>query len=221
MIDRLLHARGLLRRLRDDTRGLALLEFAFFVPIFLTMCLAGTELTNYIITRMRISQIALHLSDNAARMGAGSMLAAKTISESDINDVLVGAGWQSGELDLFKNGRVIISSVEPMANPNTNKRYKIGWQRCRGDKTTHVSQFGVAGQPSGTNLTGVGPTGQKITAPDDGGTMFVEVFYEYQPIVKTSLSPSTTMTEVASMMIRDRRDMTTIYNAEKVAKSTC
>lgn len=211
----------MLRRLRDDQRGLALLEFAFFLPIFLTMCLMGTELMNYIITRQRISQIALHLSDNAARMGAGTMLQAKTISESDINDVLTGAGWHSGELDLYKNGRVIISSVEPMARPNTNNRYKIGWQRCRGDKTSHGSSFGVVGQSSGTNLTGVGPNGMKVTAPDDGGTMFVEVFYEYQPIIKTSLSPSTTMTEVASMMIRDRRDMTEIYNAERAAKSLC
>ncbi|SOB87569.1 hypothetical protein SAMN06297144_2701 [Sphingomonas guangdongensis] len=213
--------RTTLGRLRDDRRGLALLEFAFYLPIFLTMCLMGTELMNYIITRQRISQIALHLSDNAARMGAGTMLQAKTISETDINDVLTGAGWQSGDLDLFKNGRVIISSVEPMARPNLTNRYKIGWQRCRGDKTTHVSGFGVAGQPSGTNMDGVGPAGMKVTAPEDGGTMFVEVFYEYQPIIKTSLSPSQTMTEVASMMIRDRRDMTQIYNVENATRSTC
>lgn len=221
MIARLPRLRTTLKRLRRDRSGLALLEFAFFLPIFLTMCLMGTELTNYIITRMRISQIALHLSDNAARMGAGTMLQAKTISETDINDLLTGAGFQSGELDLYKNGRVIISSVEPMAKPNTNNRYKIGWQRCRGDKKSHKSTYGIAGQPNGTNLTGVGPDGMKITAPDDGGTMFVEVFYEYQPLIKTSLSPSRTMVEVASMMIRDRREMETIYNTENAAKSTC
>jgi hypothetical protein len=44
--------------------------------------------------------------------------------------------------------------------------------------------------------------------------MFVEVYYEYQPLVKTSLSPTSNFTEIASMMVRDRRDLSQIYNAE-------
>lgn len=191
-------------RLRRDSSGIAMLEFAFILPIFLVLSLTGAELTNYVITRMRVSQMALHLADNAARIGTGTMLQAKTISEADVNDLLTGTGLQSGELDIYGKGRVIISDVEPMASPNTTNKYKIVWQRCRGSKTDHASTFGKAGD---TNLAGVGPNGRQITAPDDGATMFVEVYYEYTPLVKTSLSPSTTMTETASMMVRDRRDL--------------
>jgi hypothetical protein len=113
---------------------------------------------------------------------------------------------QSGELDLVAKGRVILSDLEPMASPNTANKYKIVWQRCTGTKTSHASQFGVVGQASATNIDGIGPTGRTVMAPDDGAAMFVEVFYEYTPLIKTSLSPSSTITEIASMMVRDRRD---------------
>ena len=220
----MMRAAAFFRRLRTlgrDTSGAALLEFSFTLPILLTMGLTGAEVTNYIITKMRISQIALHLADNAARIGSGSQLQAKTITETDLNDLLTGAQLQSGELDLNANGRVIISSLEPVANPNTTNKYKIAWQRCKGAKTSHASTYGVAGQSTGLNMNGMGPSGRQAVAPDGGSTMFVEVYYEYKPLIKTSLSPSTNMTEIASMMVRDRRDLSAIYNVEGATKSLC
>jgi hypothetical protein len=68
---------------------------------------------------------------------------------------------------------------------------------------------------------GPGPAERQAVAPDGGATMFVEVYYRYQPLVGASLAPSTTITEIASMMVRDRRDLSLIYNAENAAKSTC
>ncbi|MBO9712035.1 TadE/TadG family type IV pilus assembly protein [Sphingomonas sp.] len=209
-----------LRRMRDDTSGAALLEFALSLPIFLTITLSGAELTNYVITKMRMSQIALMLADNAARIGSGSQLQAKTISESDINDLLAGADLQSGELGLFTNGRVIVSSIEP--DPNHSGKYRIRWQRCKGSKTTMGSNYGVAGAD---NLAGVGPTGRQVIAPASGVTMFVEVRFVYKPLIQTSLSPTTEFDETASMMVRDRRDTTGgtngVYQVTGVTASTC
>jgi len=91
-------------RLGRDKSGLALLEFAFMLPLILVMSLTGAEMTNYITTKMRISQLALHIADDAARMGSGTRLAAKTITEADINDIFIGAHLQSGELDLRGRG---------------------------------------------------------------------------------------------------------------------
>lgn len=206
-----------LARLRDDTSGLALLEFAFSLPIVLVMSLTGAEITNYIVTKMRISQISLHLADNAARIGAGSQLQAKTISETQINDLLTGAQLQSGDLDLYRNGRVIISSIEPVANPNSNNKYKITWQRCKGEKA-HLSTYGVAGD---TNIDGIGPPNRMAIAVDSGAAMFVEVYYEYKPLIKSSLAPSPNMIEIASMMVRDRRDLSNIYNTENAPVASC
>jgi Flp pilus assembly protein TadG len=207
-------------RLRDDRSGLALLEFAFVLPVFLVMSLTGAELTNYVTVKMRVSQLALHLADDAARMGNGNQLAAKTITETDINDLFTGAQLQSGELDLRTNGRVILTDLEPTASPNTAGTYKIGWRRCYGLKTSYARQY-----PTGsgtTGLTGIGPTGRQVTAQDDNATMFVEVFYTYVPLVGGgTLAPTTTFTEVASMAVRDRRDLTQVYNTAGATVATC
>jgi Flp pilus assembly protein TadG len=210
------------RRLGDDCSGLALMEFAFLLPVFLVLGLTGAEMTNYITTKMRVSQLALQLADDAARMGTGSQLSAKTISEADINDIFIGANLQSGELNLQKNGRVILTDLEPTANPNTAGTYKIGWQRCYGAQTSYVPQYTNATK---TGLTGLGPTGRQVTTPDNNATMFVEVSYVYTPLIKTSLSPSTAMVEYASMLVRDTRDLTGgnngVYPVNGVTASTC
>lgn len=209
------------RSLRADTGGLALLEFALSLPIVLLLSLTGAEITNYIITRMRISQLALHLADNAARIGSGSQLQAKTINEADINDLLTGAGLQASELDLYTRGRVILSSLEP--DPANSGKYRIRWQRCRGAKTAQVSAYGAAGT---NNLAGMGKSATRlVTAPDGGATMYVEVYYEYKPIFQAAVAPNGNFREEAAMMVRDRRDTTGgtngVYQVTGVTRSSC
>jgi hypothetical protein len=208
----------LLRRLRRDRRGLALVEFAYFVPILITMSITGAEFVHYITVKMKISQIALHVADNAARIGEGTVLTARRVSEGDINDVLTGAGMQAAELDLYGRGRVILSDLEPVANPNPTNRYRIGWQRCRGAKTQYLSSYGREGQ---TNMTGMGPAGRQVIAMPNNATMFVQVFYEYQPLVMQRLAPSMTMMDIGSMAVRERRDLSQIFPTTGVTPSMC
>lgn len=218
------------RRLACHTGGVAMIEFAYVLPIVVLMSLTGAELTNYITVKMRMSQIALSIADNAARMGNGTSLAAKTITEADVNDVFTGAQMTSGGLDLTTNGRVILSDLEPSASPNTAGTYKIKWQRCFGAKT-HASTYGNAGA---INLPGMGPAGRQITAQDDNATMFVELYYVYKPLLKAIWAPDTSMVEIASMAVRDRRDLSDdsalgaaathpqgIYKVAGVTASTC
>lgn len=212
-VRRLIRSAG---RLRHDRSGLALLEFAIVFPVLLTLSLTGAEITNFITTKMQVSQLALMLADNAARMGIGSPLAAKTISEVDINDLFVGANLQSGSLDLRTNGRVILSDIEQ--DPANAGRFQIKWQRCYGLKTTHGSTYGTA--PS-NNLAGVGPATRQVGAQDNSATMFVEVYYVYKPLVSASLVPSATIIEIASMAVRERRDLSTIVKPTGVIASTC
>ena len=215
-IDAVRAARRSCARIRQHVSGVALIEFAFVFPILLTMGLTGAEITNYIIVKMRVSQLALMIADNAARMGSGSQLAAKTITETDINDLFTGANLQSATLDLRTNGRVILSDLEQ--DPANANRYKIVWQRCYGLKTTHASTYGNA--PTG-NLPGIGPAGRQVTAQADSATMFVEIYYVYKPIVSARLTPGTELIEIASMAVRERRDLSTIYNTANVLPSTC
>ena len=208
---------SLCRRLRGDARAVAMVEFTMVLPALLLLGLTGAEFTNYITVEMRMSQVALQIADNASRMGVGTGSGMKTISETTINDVFAGGQLQAGGLDLVHNARIILSDLEPVANPNTNNKYKIVWQRCYGN-LTHASQFGAAGD---TNLAGIGQTGRQVTAQDYNATMFVEVYYVYKPLFSTNYLPSASFDETASMAVRDQRDLTQIYNTENAAAATC
>ncbi|MCW2394655.1 MULTISPECIES: TadE/TadG family type IV pilus assembly protein [unclassified Sphingobium] len=214
---------GFLARLIRAHRGVAAVEFALTAPLILGLFLAGAELTNFAITRMRVSQIALHVADNASRIGTNQLNAPPLISESQINDLLIGANMQSGSLDLATNGRIIISSLEPVANPNPEpKKFRIHWQRCFGAKNW-TSTHGVQGD---TDLPAMGETGKQVTAPDGGSVIFVEVAYDYTPLISASIVPTTVIVDTAAMTVRDDRDYdgnggTGVANNENVAASTC
>jgi Flp pilus assembly protein TadG len=209
-------------RLRHSQSGVAAIEFALVTPVILGMFLAGAELTNYAITRMRISQIALHVADNASRIGTNSLLTAPQISELQINDLFVGANMQAETLDLQGRGRIILSSIEPVADPNTTKKFKIHWQRCFGQKAAMPSYGTPAGQPQDA----FGPPNRQVKAPERGGVMFVEVAYEYKPLLSASLVPNVEIVDTAAMTVRDDRyydgnNGTGIYNNENVTVHTC
>ncbi len=204
--------------LRKDNGGLALIEFAYSLTFLIPMVAYAGELANYGTTKMRISQVALHLADNGSRIGTGSLLTAKRINEAQINDLLTGAALQAGGLNLYANGRVFISSLEPIANPNPTNKFKISWQRCRGSNSTYTSTYGVAGA---TNLNGIGPAGRQAVAPDDGAVIFAQVSYRYQPIFGVGWSPPLDIVDIAAMLVRDARDFTQVYPVAGVTPSSC
>ena len=72
--------RRFLRRLRLSESGLALTEFAFSLPIFITLLFGGLEIINLVMAHMRINQIAITVADNAGRARSG-------IDEADIYEV--------------------------------------------------------------------------------------------------------------------------------------
>ncbi len=201
-----------------DTRAVALTEFALGLPLLLLLGLTGSELANWIITKMRVSQMALQIADNASRMGDGSSAGSKSVSETDINEVFTGGELQSGGLDLATNGRAILSDLEPTDTSDPPTKFKIQWQRCYGSQN-HTSLYGVQGA---TNLAGIGPTGAQVSAQTRNATMFVEVYYSYKPLFSASIVPSTTFDEVASMAVRDQRTLSVMpTNAEQATPANC
>ncbi|MDQ4419856.1 pilus assembly protein [Sphingobium sp. DEHP117] len=216
-----------MRRIGRDRSAIAVVEFAATLPFLMVTFISATELTNFTIVRMRVGQVALQVADNASRMGRVSLTGNPQVTETDINDLLTGADIQARNLNLYSRGRVIVSSLEPTANPNTAGTFKIRWQRCRGLKSS-VSSWGVQGA---VNLNGMGPTGQVVTTPDDTGVMFAEIFYDYQPLFASGLVPHTTIHEFASMIVRDSRDYNGptsgtganggVYNAESATVHAC
>lgn len=197
-----------LNRLRRSTAGTAVVEFAYAAPLLLIMGGYGIETANMAITHLRVNQAAANFADNVSRMGEMDTLGVKKIREADIDDAIAGLREQSAAYQLTTYGRVIISSLER----NGSGGQWIHWQRCVGKKVW-PSSYGAAGDgATGTSLTGMGPAGQQIQAPDKSGVMFVEVAYDYQPIISDKLLGAPTITSHAAFIVRDKRDFADANN---------
>lgn len=202
-------AGALLSRLRRNPSGVAMTEFALAAPLLFTVGLWGSEEANFALTNMRIGQLAVQIADNASRIGDTSTLSNRKIYEGDIDDLVYGAQLQGGKLGLYANGRVFISSLEV----NSSGGQWIHWQRCRGAK--HVgSSYGVQGDGATTGISGMGPAGAQVTADPGDAVIFVEVFYDYQPLITDAFLHSRTIHSIASFNVRDSRDLTQLYQRD-------
>ncbi|MBS0477979.1 MAG: hypothetical protein JSR79_01610 [Proteobacteria bacterium] len=218
------------RRLARDTSGLALLEFAFSAPLVLMIGLYGIETANQALINLKVSQIALNLADNASRVGLISNANIEQLREIDLNDVLQAARNQGASIDLAARGRITMSSLEK----DSGGTQRIHWQRCIGMKSgvNYDSSYGTTTVTSGTDTTsgnagtlapgGMGDPPDRVQAPTNGGVIFVEINYDYKPIVGQWLFGAARIHYIASFVVRDNRDFAQIYNpAPAAARATC
>lgn len=208
----------LLKRLRRNRSGVAMTEFALGAPFLLMAGLWGTEEANYALVNMKIGQLAVHIADNASRIGDTSTLQNRRIFEADLNDVIYGAHMQAGPgINLYENGRVIISSLEvsDAAGGGAGEQY-IHWQRCRGLKNA-TSTYGEEGD---VLPDGIGPDGLEVTAEPGDAVIFVQINYTYQPLISAQFMGNLDIHSIASFTVRDDRDLTQIYQRDPADPDT-
>lgn len=205
-----------------DTRAVILVELALIFPLLLFMGLAGFELVNLTMTHTRLSQVALAAADNASRIAVANGLSLPKVREVDVNEVFTGVNLQSRGLNLEQHGRLILSSLETNGQSGAQAGQRIQWQRCFGNLSA-ASSYGVEGRgrTDGT-LQSMGPASNPVQAVGDAAVMFVEVHYEYQPVVYGALIGNRRLHATAAFNIREGRDLTKIYNDTPVAPvSSC
>ena len=191
------------RHLARSTRGAVMLEMAFAIPFLVLVGFGGLEIANLTLAHTRVSQLGLNTADNAARIAAGSNLTQPQVREVDINEVFAGAERQAAGLDLENNGRIILSSL----HRNDDGGQTIKWQRCYGNMEV-ASAYGVEGTgATGTDFNGMGPVGREVTAVAGTAIMFVEVTYEYQPLLFGDWLGPRTIRSTAAYNIREARDL--------------
>lgn len=186
---------SIMKKLRTDISGLAMIEFAMSLPIIMLMGLGGAELAHMALARQRVDQIAMLVSDNAARVR-------NSIDEMDINEIMTGAKLVGEDINFAANGRIILSDIQ---NNPMNTGQWIRWQRCTGAKAA-TSSYGNAndGWQDTSLAAGVGPTGNKVSAAAGTIVMFVEVVYDYQPIVPIDYLGAKTFRVTQAFNVRDR-----------------
>lgn len=196
---------SLLGRLRSDSSGTSLIEFAFLLPLFLSAGLMGVEVANMAMINMRVSDIATSVADNASRLGqTDNSAVVPTITEADIASVLRGAEEQGSSIQLLENGRVILSSLE---QHHVNNRQYIHWQRCIGQLDIGSAYGGAGYGLSGDEIDGLGRGGGTISAPEGQAVMFAEVVYRYEPLFAGILASGMTFRQEAAFLVRDDRNL--------------
>jgi hypothetical protein len=201
------------RRLLASRSGVAATEFAIALPFLLGAGLMGLDLANRMVVQMQVSQLAVHIADNASRIGDTSTLLDRKIYEGDIIDLFRGAQIQGGgRIELFDHGRVIVSSLEVV--PDTDDWQYIHWQRCLGRKN-HISSYGLEGDGLDGGLPGMGPVGEEVWAFKDDAVIFVEIAYDYQSLVGRRFGLPGEIRATASFTVRDDRDLGEIYQRDQ------
>ncbi len=199
--------RRLVRQLKADRSGIAMVEFALGLPLLVAISMGGIELTNYSAAKMRASQIALMVADNAGRVRV-------SIDETDIDEVMIGARIEGANMEFGTHGRVILSSLETNGLTGADAGQTIRWQRCFGAKQI-ASSYGVEGDGKLDNslAAGVGPAGHKIKALSNMVVMFVELNYNYKPLISEEILGPKVITSTAAYIVRERTNQSVTNTA--------
>ena len=193
-----------------DTSGLAIIEFAYTAPLMLMVGMTGMETANLAIAHLQVSQIAMLAADNASR-------ARESIDEADIREIFTGVSITGDSFNFSDNARVILSSFEHNGKSGSDEGFWIRWQRCYGANTAYSSSYGVEndtsenspGSPLSYNVdleSGMGPVGKKITTPSATGVNFVEVVYDYQPLISDRFFGNKVIRYESAFVARERDD---------------
>lgn len=200
---------SLLCRLSRSRSGVGYVEFAYAFPIVMGVGMAGIEAANLAMSHMRISQIALSMADNTSRIGQDGNLAQTQFREVDITDSFVAAARQAGNRDIIGKGRIILSSLEK----NPSEGNWIHWQRCTGNlkiagaiPQPQYGSWDVNGKTK-TDFPGMGTAGHLIVAPAGNAVMFVEIFYEYEPLISKAFFGKPIIHYSGAFIVRDKRDL--------------
>lgn len=207
-----------LRALWRDSRAAVMVEMAFTIPFLVTVGLAGIELGNLALVHTRVSQLGLQTADNAARIAAGSAMALPQIREVDVNEIFTGVAKQTADINFATRGRIFLSSLER----NAQGGQWVHWQRCFGNLNV-ASSYGKQGNGiTGTGFTGMGPAGRQVTASAGTAVMFVEVVYDYEPLLFASWVGTKRIRSTAAFNVREPRDMSQLFNpSPAVTPSNC
>lgn len=180
-----------------DNRGVAVIEFAFALPLLLITGLGGLEAANLAVCILRVNQLATSVADNASRV-------VKAIDEQDINDTMTGALMSATSLSFRSKGRIILSDLQP--NDKKTGQW-IRWQRCTGDKKVTSDYGEEGGGKNDASIQFMGDPSRPIAAAPGTSLMFVEVKYDYIPLVAGVFGGfAKTISATAARVVRDRPD---------------
>jgi hypothetical protein len=153
------------RFLRHDAGTLAV-ELAMSVPVVFALMVAGVEVTRYVLLNQKVERTSATMADLVAQ--------SEVLSEAALLNLVGAARHVMTPYPVDSDGRIVVSSL---TNP-TGSQPRVVWQRGYGGGSGG-SHFGVQG--------GVAQLPQDFVVRSDENVIAVEVFYDYQPMLATSV----------------------------------
>ena len=151
------------RRTRTKARrGLAAIEFALTLPIWITLLLGVSDGVYCMLVNEKADRIAFTVTDIVTQY--------QTVTLANLNDIVQAAGQLMQPFPFGANGTVIVTSVYKPAGQNPT----ICWQYTGGGTLSQASKIGSKG--GAPNL----PNG--LTLNDNDNVIVTEVYYRFTPM---------------------------------------
>lgn len=183
-----------------DRRGVAFLEFALGLPLFLGLTLTALEFGNFVMATNRVQRMAAMMSDLVAQSGTGEV----GISEKQVYDLFNALDLTAKPFDLRNRGRVIITGVQGTDKDNNGTiENRILWQRFDGAYIQAAPSVGCAQNVATASL----PNSRTLLL--DEVLFHVQVSYNYEPLFTvipfgmTNLQPAITRSVVFRARSKD------------------
>src|SRR5690606_24002629 len=93
----------LLRRLRRDRRGSALVEFALTLPVLILLGIGGLDFVTYLLLQQKLQNAAFSFADLAARD--------KTLSVAQLDNIFMSVQHVTRPFDFAANGRAAVTGI--------------------------------------------------------------------------------------------------------------
>ena len=175
-------SRQALATLAHDTHGVSAVEFAFILPIMITMYIGAVEFSHALTVDRRVTAVASSASDLVAQT--------EDVSANSLQDIFTAA--TSIMLPYSATPiSIVLTSVEADSNNDTT----VGWS-CAHNGVSRSTGSAYA-LPEG------------LTQPFSSVIM-AEVSYAYKPPIGHYMSGGINMTE--TFYLRPRRSLTVVWN---------
>ena len=169
------------KRLRAEASGVALIEFAYTLPILVGFGLVGIEFTNVVLAHQKSERVASTLADQVA----GNQVPP---NERQIGDMFEAIQLISAPFEFDPEGNVILTAVVGVYDADDDEvQNKVAWQRCV-VKDSFESTVGTEWTTTDDIADGPGvdlPGDIKLS--QNQMVIVTEVFFPYTEIISTDL----------------------------------
>ncbi len=167
-----------LHRLWKDNNGIANVEFAFVLPVLITLLFGSFELSRYVLLNLKLEKATYTVSDLVTQE--------TSISNSQLNQIMLAATEIMTPYSIGPKGTIIVTSVYQQ---NDVDPPVIRWQYTGGGSLPKTSTVGEV------NEWATLPEG--LTLADKDNLIVAEIFYEFTPFFSNDTIGSANLHKMA------------------------